>query len=264
MPRHRDNGHAHKISKKWRDVLSRQEEKRGLLIAFEGPDGAGKTTQQRLLMSWLESQGREVVVSKWNSSPLVKPLFKTRRKARSLSPEEMCLLRAADYRYRLEHQIVPALWEGKMVIAEPYLFTAMALDSARGVPLHWLLTTYTPLFWPDVTFYFSVSVETSRKRIAAKKAPKFYTAGQDFTRIEDPLESYRQFTKRVIEEYDALGLVFRFTQVDAEQSIYNQHRAIRNQLQQSERRPWIEWNAEALVDWLERRPKAVETPAEVA
>jgi dTMP kinase len=260
MPAPADSDKSKKLPRKLRQLLHGKEEKRGLLIAFEGPDGAGKTTQRGLLARWLESQGHAVVISKWGASPLVKPLLKARRKARALSPEELCLLQAADYRYRLEQQILPALWDGKMVIAEPYLVTALASESARGVPFHWLLNAYLPLLWPDLMFYFSVSPEVSGKRIGARKAPKYYTAGQDVTQIEDPLESYRHFMRRVIPEYEALSLAFRPIKVDAEQSIYQQHRVIREAFQSRARRPWTGPDAEAVEDWLAHRPLPPEVP----
>src|SRR5215211_552570 len=69
--------------------------RRGLLVAFEGPDGAGKTTQRKLFKTWLKSEGHAVVTSKWNSSPLVKPLIKSRKALHALSPLEFSLLHAA-------------------------------------------------------------------------------------------------------------------------------------------------------------------------
>ena len=36
-------------------LIAEREASRGLLIAFEGPDGSGKTTQRKLLKRWLES-----------------------------------------------------------------------------------------------------------------------------------------------------------------------------------------------------------------
>lgn len=249
------------LSKRIRDMVQAREEKRGLLIAFEGPDGSGKTTQRKLFKTWLQSEGHDVFTSKWNSSPLVKPLVKARKAAHSLSPEEFCLLHAADFRYRLESDILPALWEGKMVVADRYLFTALARDAARGMDLDWLLHVYMPLFWPDIVFYFSVSPETSGKRIAATRSPKFYEAGQDITEIEDPLQSYTQFISRVITEYENLALIFQFVTVDAEQSIYDQHQLIRRLYQEGQKRSWAEWNLEALGDWLEHRPASREVPA---
>src|SRR2546425_8980955 len=58
----------------------------GLLIAFEGMDGSGKTTQRKLLRAWLENNGEEVVVSKWNSSALFKDLIKAKKRAHLLNP----------------------------------------------------------------------------------------------------------------------------------------------------------------------------------
>lgn len=237
-------------------LINAQEPKRGVLIAFEGPDGSGKTTQRKLFKSWLESEGHDVVTTKWNSSPLVKPLVKARKAARALSPEEFSLLHAADFRYRLENDILPALWAGKTVIADRYLFTALARDAARGLDLHWLLEAYSPLFWPDIVYYFSVSPETSGRRIAAERLPNFYEAGQDITGIEDPLESYQQFISKVVRQYEYLALIFQFITVDAEQAIYHQHSKIRTLFKSCQSRAWAERNQEALIDWLRNSPEA--------
>src|SRR3954467_15181360 len=98
-----------------------RNKRRGLLIAFEGPDGSGKTTQRKLFKTWLQSEGRDVITTKWNSSDLIKPLVKSRKALRVLSPEEFSLLHAADFRHRVESVILPALWAGKSVIADRFL-----------------------------------------------------------------------------------------------------------------------------------------------
>lgn len=242
-------------TRRLRDLVRAREEKRGLLIAFEGPDGSGKTTQRKLFKSWLKSEGHDVVVTKWNSSALVKPLVKARKTARSLSPAEFSLLHAADFRYRLETEVLPALWQGKTVVADRYLFTALARDAARGLELYWLLEIYDPLFWPDMVYYFHVSPETSGKRIAAERTPNYYEAGQDVTLIDDPLESYKRFIGRVIQEYDALAQIFQFVTVDAEQSIFDQHRLIRSLYEGNRRWPWKDRNVPVLIDWLRHHPE---------
>src|SRR5215472_919512 len=85
--------------------------RRGLLIAFEGPDGSGKTTQRKLFKTWLRAEGHDVVTTKWNSSELIKPIIKARKAVQALSPEEFSLLHGAEFRHRLEHIILPALWD---------------------------------------------------------------------------------------------------------------------------------------------------------
>ena len=39
---------------------------RGLLVAFEGADGSGKTTQRKLFKTWLKAEGYDVTTTKWD------------------------------------------------------------------------------------------------------------------------------------------------------------------------------------------------------
>jgi len=224
--------------------------RRGLLIAFEGPDGSGKTTQRKLFKTWLQSENHDVVTTKWNSSDLIKPLIKSRKALRVLSAEEFSLLHAADFRHRVERDILPALWAGKTVIADRFLFTGLARDVARGLDLDWVLKLYEPLLWPDLVFYFSVSPTTSGRRVTTTRMPSFYEAGQDVTNVDDPVESYQRFITRVISEYESLALIFNFITVDAERSINEQHRQLRQLYADGQQRPWSEWNTNAVAEWL--------------
>src|ERR1051326_3768978 len=212
--------------------------RRGLLIAFEGPDGSGKTTQRKLFKTWLKAEGHDVVTTKWNSSDLIKPIIRSRKQLRALSPEEFSLLHAADFRHRVEHTILPALWAGKIVIADRFLFTGLARDVARGLDLDWVLKLYEPLLWPDLVFYFSVSATTSGRRVTTTRVPNYYEAGQDVTNVDDPVESYQRFITRVINEYESLALIFNFITVDAERSIGEQHHLIRRLFLEGRQRPW--------------------------
>jgi len=238
-------------------MIAARDKSRGLLIAFEGPDGSGKTTQRKLMKRWLESTGHNVVSTRWASSPLVKPLLKARKRIRTLSTEEYSLLHAVDFRHRVETSILPALWKGQTVLADRYLFTALARDAARGLDLDWLLHAYAPLLWPDLVIYFSLSPEDSRRRVASTREPHFYEAGQDVTGIEDPLASYSRFIDRVVTEYRNLSVVFQFVTVDAGDAVYRQHRKVRALVEKAQKRPWSTFSEEAVKEWLTKsRPKA--------
>jgi dTMP kinase len=231
-------------------LIARREKSRGLLIAFEGPDGSGKTTQRKLLKRWLESQDHQVVSTRWASSSLVKPLLKVRKKIRTLSIEEYSLLHAVDFRHRLETSILPALWAGKTVLADRYLFTALARDAARGLDLDWLLNAYAPLLWPDLVLYFAMTPEHSRRRVASTRSPRFYEAGQDVTGIDDPLASYSRFIARVVKEYNNLSVVFQFVTVDAGEAVYRQHTQVREFVEHAGKRPWPAFSKDAVKEWL--------------
>jgi dTMP kinase len=231
-------------------LIAEREASRGLLIAFEGADGSGKTTQRKLLATWLQSQGHEVVSTRWASSPLIKPLLKTRKRIRALSTAEYSLLHAVDFRHRIETSILPALWAGKTVLADRYLFTALARDAARGLELDWLLHAYSPLLWPDLVIYFSMTPEDSQRRIASTRSPRYYEAGQDVTGLDDPLASYGRFIDRVVTEYENLAVVFKFVTVDAGDAVYRQHTQVRALVEAAEKRPWPVFSKDAVEEWL--------------
>ena len=193
------------------------------------------------------------MTTKWNSSELIKPLVKTRKTLRVLSPTEFSLLHAADFRHRVESIILPALWTGKTVIADRFLFTGLARDVARGLDLDWVINLYAPLLWPDLVFYFSVSPATSGLRVTTTRTPNFYEAGQDVTDVDDPVESYHRFIARVIREYESLALIFNFITIDAERSIRDQHEELRRLFREGQQRPWSDWNVDAVAEWLARR-----------
>src|SRR4029078_4162781 len=103
-----------------------------------------------------------------------------------------------DFRHRVENVVLPALWDGKLVIADRFLFTGLARDVARGLDFAQVLKLYQPLLWPDLVFYFSVSARTSSDRIAATRTPTFYEAGQDITDIDAPTASYARFITQTL------------------------------------------------------------------
>ena len=60
--------------------------KKGILIAVEGMDGSGKSTQAKLLYHWLRAKGLPVFHTEWNSSKIVKQATKIGKNTRRLLP----------------------------------------------------------------------------------------------------------------------------------------------------------------------------------
>ncbi len=98
----------------------------GKLIVVEGIDGSGKSTQIDLLYKWLQSQGRSVYFSEWNSSDLVKSTTRLAKDTRMFTPTTFSLIQATDFADRWENRILPLLKAGAIVLADRYAFTAFA------------------------------------------------------------------------------------------------------------------------------------------
>jgi dTMP kinase len=201
---------------------------RGVLIAFEGLDGSGKTTQRKLFKSWLRHMQEDVVVTKWNSSSAFKPIIKNRKATRSLDPISYAALHAADFWHRHETVIEPSLRDGMVVLADRYIFTGLARDAARRVDPKWDRTLYAGARKPNLTFYFDTPVPLCAERITAAREISFYESGQDVTGLDDPLESYLRFAETVSIEYRTLSEDFAFVTIDGSLPIYDQHRLIRD------------------------------------
>jgi len=189
---------------------------RGKLFIVEGIDGSGKSTQLDLLHKWLVSKGYLVAFTEWNSSPVVKQTTKKGKDKRLLSPASFSLIHAADLADRIEHQILPALRAGAIVLADRYIYTAFARDVARGVDREWVRKIYHFAVRPTVAFYFRVPIDVAIGRLLeSRNGFKFYEAGMDLGLSEDTEESFRLFQGRILEEYDKIVPEFDLTVIDA-------------------------------------------------
>jgi len=200
----------------------------GKLFVVEGIDGSGKSTQLMLLHQWLQAEGYGTVFSEWNSSPLVRDTTKRGKKKHMLTPSTFSLIHATDFADRMEHNIIPLLKAGAVVLCDRYIFTAFARDVARGMDAKWVRELYSFAVKPTVAFYFRVPLEVAMKRLHdGRNGFKFYEAGMDLGLTEDADESFRLFQTRIIEEYEKIVPEFEVTAVDATLPIEEQQTQMR-------------------------------------
>jgi len=201
----------------------------GRLIAVEGLDGSGKSTQIYLLKRWLDLQGLKVFFSPWNSSELVKNATSKGKKQELLTPTTFSLIHATDFADRYERQLVPLLRAGYLVLCDRYIFTAYARDTVRGCPPEWVRGLYRFAALPDLTFFFKAQLEVSLQRILdGRPTLKYFEAGMDLHLSPDPYESFRIFQGRVLEQYLAMSTEFQFLGIDANQAIEAQQAVVRD------------------------------------
>jgi dTMP kinase len=108
--------------------------RRGLLVAFEGGEGAGKTTQARLLAIWLREQGYDVVATHEPGATKVGMRLRALlldTAHTGLSPRAETLMYAADRAEHVGAVIRPALERGAVVVTDRFVDSSLAYQG-RG------------------------------------------------------------------------------------------------------------------------------------
>jgi dTMP kinase len=143
------------------------------------------------------------------------------------------LLHATDFADRLLYKIIPPLKAGMIVLADRYAYTAFARDATRGVDRLWVRELYSFAVRPDLVLYFRVPIDVSVDRLMARRVKlKFYESGMDMGWSANPIESFRMFQGKVLDEYDQLVREFGLEVVDAGGSITDQQRLVRTLIAQ--------------------------------
>jgi dTMP kinase len=138
------------------------------------------------------------------------------------------LLHATDFADRLLYKVIPPLKAGMIVLADRYAYTAFARDATRGVDRQWVRELYSFAVRPDLTLYFRVPIDVSLDRLMARRIKmKFYESGMDLGWSSNPVESFRLFQGKVLDEYDEIVKEFGLEVVDARPSITEQQRIVR-------------------------------------
>lgn len=195
---------------------------KGLFITFEGGEGAGKSTQSKLLYEYLlKSEIPVLLLREPGGTPIgekIRSIIIDPENSEMLSVTEALLYAAA--RAQLVSQVIkPALSEGKIVICDRYIDSSFAYQAfGRGLGLDAIekINSYAiDGFWPDITFYMRLSPEVGFKR---KK-------GTVFDRLE---KENSEFHRLVFEGFEKAADIYkeRFRLINADASEREIHETI--------------------------------------
>jgi dTMP kinase len=199
----------------------------GHLIVIEGTDGVGRSTQIELLRPWLELEGYAVSNTGWTRSPLLHETINEAKAGHQLTVTTFSLLYAADFADRLEHEILPALQAGFIVIADRYMYTAFARNTAMGADPAWTRDLFGMALVPDLVLYLDVDVETLIPRVVQGKGMDYWESGMHLALGTDLFDSFQRYQSNLIDEYRRLASEFGFVRVDARRSIDDVHAELR-------------------------------------
>jgi dTMP kinase len=150
----------------------------GSLIAIEGLDGAGLTTQANRLVEYFNANAHRAI---YTSQPSEGPVGQLLRRLLAGDPEVahpgatrmLSLLFAAD-RVDHRHSVVdPALASGTTVVSDRWYHSSYAYQRT-GLDRDWIRTLNVHTRAPDLTIYLQVRPEIAIQRRAAAGRPKEY------------------------------------------------------------------------------------------
>ncbi|MGA1794792.1 MAG: dTMP kinase [bacterium] len=145
---------------------------RGLLIDFEGIDGAGKSTQAEMTFGYLSSRGIPVRLlrepTKGQHGRMIREILSGR--APRGTPEEELDLFIRDRMEDVRENIEPALSSGLVVLIDRYYYSTMAYQGALGLDVEMIRRrneSFAPR--PDLVLIFLIAVEEGLARIRAER-----------------------------------------------------------------------------------------------
>ena len=191
---------------------------RGRLITFEGPEGAGKSTQAALLISKLEARGIEVIYTRepggTKLGEAIRGILQYNAAAEDPCPESEVLLFEASRAQLVRHVIQPALERGAWVLCDRFADSTTAYQGfGRGFPVELMETINRFAIGsavPDMTILLDVNVSLGMQRCAKRQVGKKV----QYDRIESEA---LEFHEKVRQGYLELARRFpeRFRKVDA-------------------------------------------------
>ncbi|ACJ15681.1 thymidylate kinase [Thermococcus onnurineus NA1] len=188
-----------------------------MFIVIEGIDGAGKSTQARLLAEWFKKKGYDVVLTKEPTDTafgkLIRRLVLTGGKegiidGARISHEAEALLFAADRAEHVHKLIKPSLKTGKIVISDRYFYSSLAYQWARGLDLEWLIDLNRFAVRPDLVILLDLPVKESMKRINGRSIKT------EFDKIAELQKKVRENYLKLAERFPEMRIVNALASVE--------------------------------------------------
>ncbi len=193
---------------------------KGRLIVIEGPDGSGRSTNIEMIMSKLEAEGHAVVTTGLKRSELIGPGILEAKRNLSLGDKTLALFYAADFADRLEHNIIPAMKAGYVVLADRYIYTLMARNAVRGISRVWSHRLFGFAIKPDLTFYLDVKAGELFHRIFQKYGYlDYYESGGDIEHADNLYTSFIRYQKRIAREFRRIERKYGINEINGERPI---------------------------------------------
>lgn len=181
--------------------------KKGILIALEGPDGSGKSTQIKMLAKYLEEKGHKVLVTREPGGTKISE--KIRKIILDNDNKEMCsiseaLLYAASRAQLVEEVLKPALDNGEIILCDRFVYSSIVYQGiARGIgedKVKYINDIALNGMKPDLTIMINISYEEGlNRKMNQKKLDRLENCGDDFhKKVYDGYQHLSKTTENIV------------------------------------------------------------------
>ena len=142
-----------------------------MLIAVEGIDGSGKTTQSFMLVDGLIKKGFRAVYTTEPTYERIGDILRlhvSRMKIRM--PVYEALLFSADRFEHITKFIEPKIESGAIIVSDRYVYSTIAYQGAAGLDLQWIKDINRNVLKPNLAIYIAVPIEVALQRYKNKRS----------------------------------------------------------------------------------------------
>ncbi len=179
---------------------------RGRLLAFEGLDGCGKSTQVAALARALRDAGRDVLTTREPSDgPWGRRIREMARAGAPTAVEEELRWFVEDRRSHVAETLEPALRAGRVVLTDRYFLSTVAYQGARGLDPERILADSEAEFpLPDLVLLLEVDPALGLERVRGRGGTLENVFEQP-ERLARVAEIFRSLDRPYLERVDASG-----------------------------------------------------------
>jgi len=176
----------------------------GRLLAFEGLDGCGKSTQLEPLAAVLRAAGHDVVTTREPSDgPHGRRIREMATSNAVVAPDEELRWFVEDRRQHVAEVLAPALEAGRVVVTDRYYLSSVAYQGARGLDWRAILADSEREFpVPDLVLLFEITPEVGLERVRARGGPLDH-AFERADYLAGVAEIFRAIDRPYVERVDA-------------------------------------------------------------
>ncbi|KAM3134147.1 hypothetical protein pb186bvf_013768 [Paramecium bursaria] len=135
------------------NIMKKQQ--RGLLIALEGLDRCGKSTQAKILEDKLKAHRLSFPDRKSSIGTMISQYLKG---SNDLNDQVIHLLFSAN-RWEKQEFLIEQLNQGINIVCDRYAFSGVAFSAAKGLDINWCKSSDTNLPRPDITFFLQAPLK---------------------------------------------------------------------------------------------------------